>query len=120
MLGGLALKRRWQHRRKAAGKSTEKPNLVLGINAQICWDKFCELLRGRAALRADGRRALHLGAEEAVALCDENTIGVVADPRLDVRRRVRAGRRAERRARRPAGEDGPRHPDPRRRRVGRR
>ena len=35
MLGGLALKRRWQVARKAAGKSTEKPNLVLGINAQV-------------------------------------------------------------------------------------
>ena len=32
MLGGLALKRLWQHRRKAEGKSTEKPNLVMGIN----------------------------------------------------------------------------------------
>ena len=35
MLGGLALKRRWQVARKKAGKSTEKPNLVLGINAQV-------------------------------------------------------------------------------------
>ena len=34
MLGGLALKRRWQHARKAAGKSTDKPNLVIGIWAR--------------------------------------------------------------------------------------
>ena len=26
--------------RKAAGKSTDKPNLVMGINVQICWEKF--------------------------------------------------------------------------------
>ena len=35
MLGGLALKRRWTVARKKAGKSTEKPNLVLGANAQV-------------------------------------------------------------------------------------
>ena len=35
MLGGLALKRRWQVARKKAGKPTDKPNLVLGANAQV-------------------------------------------------------------------------------------
>src|SRR5437899_109964 len=40
MLGGLALKRRWQNARKAAGKSTDRPNIVMGINVQICWEKF--------------------------------------------------------------------------------
>ena len=36
MLGGLALKRRWSVARKKAGKSADKPNLILGINAQVC------------------------------------------------------------------------------------
>jgi glutamate decarboxylase len=40
MLGGLALKRRWQKRRAAAGQPTAKPNIVMGINVQICWEKF--------------------------------------------------------------------------------
>ena len=40
MLGGLALKRRWQKRRAAEGKPTDKPNLVMGINVQVCWEKF--------------------------------------------------------------------------------
>src|SRR6476469_4403472 len=40
MLGGLALKRRWQQKRKAAGKSTEKPNIVMGYNVQVVWEKF--------------------------------------------------------------------------------
>ncbi|HEX3789249.1 MAG TPA: pyridoxal-dependent decarboxylase, partial [Pseudonocardiaceae bacterium] len=31
MLAGLALKRRWQHARRAAGKSTDRPNIVMGI-----------------------------------------------------------------------------------------
>ena len=35
MLGGLALKRRWSVARKKAGKPADKPNLILGINAQV-------------------------------------------------------------------------------------
>ncbi len=78
MLGALALKRRWQHRRRADGESTEKPNLVLGINAQICWDKFCNFFEVEPRfVPMDGER-FNLGVPEAVALCDENTIGVVA------------------------------------------
>src|ERR1700761_2801468 len=41
MLGGLALKRRWQHARKAAGKDASKPNLVMSAAVQVCWEKFC-------------------------------------------------------------------------------
>src|SRR5689334_19495880 len=41
MLAGLALKRRWQLRRKAEGKDdAARPNVVMGINVQICWEKF--------------------------------------------------------------------------------
>jgi glutamate decarboxylase len=40
MLGGLALKRRWQKARAAAGKPAGKPNIVMGINVQVCWEKF--------------------------------------------------------------------------------
>ena len=40
MLGGLALKRRWQERRRAEGKPADKPNIVFGINVQVCWEKF--------------------------------------------------------------------------------
>src|SRR5271167_1898171 len=37
MLGGLALKWRWREKMRQAGKSTEKPNLVMGSNTQVCW-----------------------------------------------------------------------------------
>ena len=78
MLAGLALKRRWQHARRAAGKPTDRPNLVMGINVQVCWEKFANYFEVEARLvpMAPGRH--HLTAEEAVAHCDENTIGVVA------------------------------------------
>ncbi len=78
MLGGLALKRRWQHRRRSEGKSTDKPNMVMGINVQVCWEKFCNYWEVEPRyVPMEGDR-FHLNGEEAVKLCDENTIGVVA------------------------------------------
>jgi len=78
MLGGLALKRRWQRRREATGRTGGRPNLVTGINVQVCWEKFANYwdveLR---TVPMDGDR-YHMTADEAVKLCDENTIGVVA------------------------------------------
>jgi glutamate decarboxylase len=74
MLAGLALKRRWQR----SGRGTGRPNLVMGINVQICWEKFANYWDVEPRLvPMDGDR-LHLSAAEAVARCDENTIGVVA------------------------------------------
>jgi glutamate decarboxylase len=78
LLAGLALKRRWQHARRAAGKPTDRPNIVMGVNVQVCWDKFANYfeVEPRLVPMAPGR--YHLTAAEAVAHCDENTIGVVA------------------------------------------
>src|SRR5262245_25463709 len=78
MLGGLALKRRWQQRRRAEGKPADRPNLVMGINVQVCWEKFANYWDVEMRLVPMEGDRFHLGAEEAVALCDENTIGVVA------------------------------------------
>ena len=78
MLGGLALKRRWQQRRRAENKSTDKPNLVMGINVQVCWEKFANYWDVEMRLVPMEGDRFHLSAEEAVSRCDENTIGVVA------------------------------------------
>jgi len=78
MLGGLALKRRWQKRRVAEGKPADKPNIVMGINVQICWEKFANYWDVEMRLVPMEGDRFHLSAEEAVKLCDENTIGVVA------------------------------------------
>ena len=78
MLGGLALKRRWQKRREAEGKSADRPNLVMGINVQVCWEKLANYWDVEMRLvPMEGDRFI-LSAEEAVKLCDENTIGVIA------------------------------------------
>lgn len=41
MLAGLAMKWRWRQRREAAGADGSRPNLVLGSNVQVVWEKFC-------------------------------------------------------------------------------
>ena len=78
MLGGMALLWRWRARRAAAGADATKPNLVMGSNVQVCWEKFCRYwqVEPRLVPMAPGR--LHLTGPEAAARCDENTIGVVA------------------------------------------
>ena len=78
MLGGMALLWRWRARRRAAGLDTAKPNLVMGSNVQVCWEKFCRYwqIEPRRVPMVPGR--LHLGPAQAAAKCDENTIGVVA------------------------------------------
>ena len=78
MLAGLALKRRWMKRNPQRYASGAKPNLVMGDNVQVCWEKFCEFWEVEPRyVPMEGER-FHLGGPEAAALCDENTIGVVA------------------------------------------
>jgi glutamate decarboxylase len=42
MLGGMALKKKWQARMKAAGKDIHNPgpNIVMGAEAQVALEKF--------------------------------------------------------------------------------
>jgi glutamate decarboxylase len=77
MLGGMALQRRWRERRRAQGLPTDKPNIVMGVNVQVCWHKFARYwdVEQRLVPLEEGRYAMD--AAGAVALCDENTIGVV-------------------------------------------
>ena len=73
MLAGMALKRRW-----AKGAMGGRPNLVMGGNVQVCWEKFCNYWEVEPRLVPMEGDRFHLSAAEAVARCDENTIGVVA------------------------------------------
>src|SRR5262245_32436757 len=41
MLAGLAMKWTWRARREKQKKDTTKPNLILGSNVQVVWEKFC-------------------------------------------------------------------------------
>ncbi|MFP6663458.1 MAG: glutamate decarboxylase [Deltaproteobacteria bacterium] len=77
MLAGMAFKWNWRDRMRAAGKSTEKPNLIMGNNVQVVWEKFCRYweVEPRYVKMAPGRYTIN--AEEVMKLVDENTIGVV-------------------------------------------
>ncbi len=78
MLGGMALKWRWRERRRAAVKPADRPNLVMGANVQVCWEKFCRYWEVEPRCVPVSAEAPHLTAEAAARHCDENTIGVVA------------------------------------------
>ncbi|MEO8816596.1 MAG: glutamate decarboxylase [Mycobacterium sp.] len=80
MLGGLALKWRWRQKIEAAGKDWKNrtPNLVMGSNVQVVWEKFCRYfdVEPRYLPMADGRYVIT--PEQVIDAVDENTIGVVA------------------------------------------
>ncbi|MCW2289165.1 glutamate decarboxylase [Leucobacter luti] len=78
MLGGLALKRLWQERRRAEGKSTERPNLVLSAGVQVVWEKFCNYWDVEARYVPVTEEHLVLDGYELEKYVDEHTIGVVA------------------------------------------
>jgi glutamate decarboxylase len=78
MLAGMAMKWRWRERMQKAGKPSDRPNLVTGVNVQVCWEKFCRYWEVEPRLVPMEGDRFHLDAEQAVANCDENTIGVVA------------------------------------------
>ncbi|MCD9152894.1 glutamate decarboxylase [Aeromicrobium duanguangcaii] len=78
MLGGLALKRRWQAARRAEGKSTDRPNLVLSTAVQVCWEKFCNYFEVEARYVPISLEHKVLDGYDLESYVDENTIGVVA------------------------------------------
>ena len=76
MLGGLALKHKWRARMKAAGKPTDKPNLVTGA-VQVCWHKFARYFDVELREIPLERGRLSMTPEEMLKRVDENTIGVM-------------------------------------------
>ncbi|MFI2262928.1 glutamate decarboxylase [Streptomyces tubercidicus] len=78
MLAGMALKRRWMQKNKDRYPGKARPNLIMGANVQVCWEKFCNFWEVEARMVPMEGDRFHLDAPSAAALCDENTIGVVA------------------------------------------
>ena len=76
MLAGLAMKWRW--RQRVGDWQGRTPNLVLGSNVQVVWEKFCRYfdVEPRYLPMAEGRYVIT--PEQVVAAVDEDTIGVVA------------------------------------------
>ncbi|KIK80461.1 hypothetical protein PAXRUDRAFT_833509 [Paxillus rubicundulus Ve08.2h10] len=78
-LGGLAMKRIWQERRKAASKSIHEPgpNIVMGANAQVALEKFARYFEVECRLvPVNSESKYRLDPKKAMEYIDENTIGV--------------------------------------------
>ena len=76
MLGGMAAKWRWRAKRRAAGKSTDSPNMVCGP-VQVVWHKFARYwdVEMREIPMSPGR--YQMDVEQMLERVDENTIMVV-------------------------------------------
>ncbi|MCB0970714.1 MAG: glutamate decarboxylase, partial [Acidimicrobiales bacterium] len=77
MLAGLAMKWRWRQAREAAGEPVGTPNLVLGTNVQVVWEKFCRYWDVEPRYVPITEDRFVVDADEMVAAVDEHTIGVV-------------------------------------------
>jgi len=78
MLGALSLKWKWRARREAAGKPTDRPNLVFGGDVHVVWEKFCRYFDVEPRIIPLHPEKLTIGPEEVEPRVDENTIGVAA------------------------------------------
>ena len=78
MLGGLAMKWRWRAAREAAGRDSSRPNLVMGSNVQVVWEKFCRYFDVEPKYLPMERGRYVITPEQVREAVDENTIGVVA------------------------------------------
>ena len=78
MLGALSLKWKWRKRREAAGKPTDKPNLVFGGDVHVVWEKFCRYFDVEPRIVPLQAGKYTVGPEDVEPHVDENTIGVAA------------------------------------------
>jgi len=78
MLAGMALKWRWRARQQAKGKPTDKPNIVMGTNVQVVWEKFARYWEVEPRYIDMAPDQYTITPEGVLDAIDENTIGVVA------------------------------------------
>lgn len=80
MLGGLALKWRWKQRvggNDGDGWKGRTPNLVMGANVQVVWEKFCRYFEVEPRYLPMGEDRYVITPDQVVDAVDEDTIGVV-------------------------------------------
>jgi glutamate decarboxylase len=78
MLAVLAMKRRWKLRRQAEGKPTDRPNIIMSSAVQVCWEKAARYFEVEEKYVYCTETRYTIDPDEAVALIDENTIGIAA------------------------------------------
>ncbi len=81
MLAGLAMKWRWRQQvgdDAKTGWKTRTPNLVMGSNVQVVWEKFCRYFDVEARYLPMDEDRYVITPEQVLDAVDEDTIGVVA------------------------------------------
>ena len=76
MLGLLAHKWTWRERRKSEGKSSDKPNIVMGADVHTVWEKFAKYFDVELKLIPLREDLFTITAEDVAEEVDENTIAV--------------------------------------------
>lgn len=77
MLGGLAMKRQWEKKMRAANKSTEKPNIIMSSACQVALEKFARYFDVECRLvPVDTEHGYHLNPNKLWDYVNENTIGI--------------------------------------------
>ncbi|KFZ02244.1 hypothetical protein V500_00352 [Pseudogymnoascus sp. VKM F-4518 (FW-2643)] len=76
MLATLAMKKRWQNKRKAAGKPFDKPNMIMSSAVQVVWEKAMRYFEVEEKYVYCTKERYVLDPKETVDLVDENTIGI--------------------------------------------
>lgn len=78
LLGLLAHKKRWQNERRKKGLSAERPNLVVGGDVHVVWNKFARYFDVEMRTVPLNSERFVMDVHETVRLIDENTIAVGA------------------------------------------
>lgn len=77
MLAGLALKKKWQEKRKAEGKSTENPNIIMSSIAQVALEKFARYFDvENRTINVNPGSGHVIDVSKIKENIDENTIGI--------------------------------------------
>lgn len=78
MLAGLAMKWNWRKKRQQQNLPADKPNIVMGENVQVVWEKFARYFDVEPKFIPVEEGNYSINAEKVLQRVDENTIGVCA------------------------------------------
>lgn len=77
MLSVLAMKKRWQNKRKAEGKDWHNPNIIMSSAVQVCWEKAARYFEVEEKYVYCTPDRFVIDPEETVNLVDENTVSFI-------------------------------------------
>lgn len=76
MLGLLAHKWNWRKKRKSEGKSIDNPNMVIGADVHVVWEKFARYFDVEMRIIPMEEKEYILSVDKVKSQIDENTICV--------------------------------------------